>query len=134
MLIPSVRESVPLCQHFACKHHLANMALSGKNSIPLLIPFDSSKFDPPLISLSPNSDVALNHFGLGDDLLPCLHALVRTVCSSHWEAILRAAPWSLTFEQASNLSQVLSSDLKAAAVPSTMTMVLLSLFQISDEY
>ncbi|KAI6032449.1 hypothetical protein EDC04DRAFT_2605189 [Pisolithus marmoratus] len=39
-------------------------------------------------------------------------ALVGTVHSSHWEVVLRAMPWNLTYEQASNLSRALLADIK----------------------
>ena len=82
-------------------------------SIPLVTaPSDAQAQGPPLISLGPNTDAILDRFSLGDDLLPRLHTLVGTIRSSHWEAVLRAAPWNLTYEQASNLSNALSADLK----------------------
>ena len=75
-------------------------------------PSDTSAASPVLISIGPNSNAVLDRFGLGDDLLPRLHTLVRTTCSSHWEAVLRSSPWNLTPKQALNLSRALSADLK----------------------
>lgn len=100
ILTPSAKQPV-LHQRFARKHHFAEVAL---NSIPLVLPSDPLELGPLLVSLGPNSDVILNRFDLGDHLLPRLHVLVRTVCNGHWKATLRATPWNLTFEQASNLS------------------------------
>ncbi|KAF8131400.1 hypothetical protein EV363DRAFT_1165026 [Boletus edulis] len=62
-----------------------------------------------LISIGPKTDATLDQFGLGDDLLPRLHVLVRTVRSSRWEATLRT--WDLSSDQATNLSCALRTDL-----------------------
>jgi len=69
-------------------------------------------FDQALVSIGPNSDAVLNRFNLGDDLLPCLCNLIGTVRSSHWEAVLRSSPWSLSYKEAANLSAALCADLK----------------------
>ncbi|KIK18696.1 hypothetical protein PISMIDRAFT_108977 [Pisolithus microcarpus 441] len=90
--------------------YTANTNLS--EPIPLVISPDQSAFGSLLVSIGPSTDAVLDHFGLEDDLLPRLHILVGTVHSSCWEAILRAVPWNLTYEQASNLSRALLADIK----------------------
>lgn len=65
---------------------------------------------PPLISIGPNTDTAIDRFQLGDNLLPKLHVLVRTVSSSRWESVFRSEKWDLTYEQASVLSKALLAD------------------------
>ena len=64
---------------------------------------------PPLISISPHSDMALDKFKPGDKLLPCLHVLLTTVHSSHWEDTL-TSEWKLSHEQAVFLTKVLLID------------------------
>jgi len=95
----------------------ADMFLYGDNikfsePFSVVIPADSPVSDSPLISMGPNTDAVLDRFNLGDDILPRLHLLVSMVRSSRWEAVLRSTPWDLTYEQASNLSNALVSDLK----------------------
>ena len=80
--------------------------------IPLVFPADRSMFDQALVSIGPNSDAVLDRFNLGDDLLPRLCNLIGTVWSSRWEAVLRSSPWSLSYEEAENLSATLCADLK----------------------
>ncbi|KIK76927.1 hypothetical protein PAXRUDRAFT_168396, partial [Paxillus rubicundulus Ve08.2h10] len=63
-------------------------------------------------SIGPNSDAMLDRFNLGDELLPHLHRLLRTVCNTHWEVTLRSPPWNLTYKQASNLVWALCTDLQ----------------------
>jgi hypothetical protein len=77
----------------------------------------------PLISIGLYTDTVLDRFGLDDQILPELHLLVSSVHSSRWEAVLQSPKWKLTYEQASNLSRVLYSDLhsnKAMLVKSTV--------------
>lgn len=64
----------------------------------------------PLISIGPHSDAVLDRFGLDDHILPKLHQLIGSVRSSRWEAVLQSPKWNLTYEQASNLSRALNSD------------------------
>ncbi|OJA17339.1 hypothetical protein AZE42_11432, partial [Rhizopogon vesiculosus] len=78
----------------------------------------SSEFSPapklslsPLISIGPNTDVILDHFKLGDNILPKLHLLIMTVCSSRWEERLRSPAWDLNYEQAFKLAAALHMDL-----------------------
>lgn len=65
----------------------------------------------PLISIGLHTDTVLDRFGLDDQILPELHQLVGSVRSSRWEAVLQSPKWKLTYEQASNLSRALHSDL-----------------------
>ncbi|KAI6023265.1 hypothetical protein PISMIDRAFT_118343 [Pisolithus microcarpus 441] len=132
--IPSTRKlqslgtlSTSLHQRSTCHCHPADAFLYPTTAIslepisPVTAP-DQSVLGLPLISVGPNMDAILDCFGLGDDLLPRLHVLVRTVCSSHWEVVLRATPWSLTYEQASNLSRVLLADIKGTPEFHIMTV------------
>lgn len=124
ILTPSGKKPPPLRQRSARKRRLADAFLNVADEnfsepIPLVIPSDTSDLGPPLISLGPNTDAVLDRFDLGDKLLPRLHVFVRTVRSSRWEAALRTAPWSLTFEQAANLSRALLADLQGTPVFST---------------
>lgn len=73
---------------------------------------DVQKFDPPLISIGPNTDSALDRFNLGDELLPKLRVLVSTVRSSRWESVFRSQQWDLTYDQALVLSRALLTDLQ----------------------
>lgn len=96
------------------QHHPADAFLYVEEDtapISLVIP-DSWAPISPLISIGPNTDAVLDHFNLGDDILPCLYTLIGSAHSSQWEAVLRSSPWDLTFEQASNLSNALLADLK----------------------
>ncbi|KIK11773.1 hypothetical protein PISMIDRAFT_19241 [Pisolithus microcarpus 441] len=79
---------------------------------PLSISPDQLAPSSLLISIGPNTDAVLDRFSLGDEVLPRLHVLVGTVRSSCWEVVLRAKPWNLTYEQASNLSRALLADIK----------------------
>jgi len=79
--------------------YMANEKLA--EPIPPVVPPDLLALHSPLISLGPNTDAVLDRFSLGDELLPRLHILVKTVRSSRWEAVLRVAPWNLTY----NVSQ-----------------------------
>jgi len=56
--------------------------------------------------------MALNKFKLGDKLLPCLHILLATVCSSHWEDTL-TSEWKLSHEQAVFLTRTLLVDVNS---------------------
>jgi hypothetical protein len=101
------------------KRRLADVFLASTDEIlpepiPLVIPSpsESSAPGPPLISLGPNTDAILDQFHLGDQLLPRLHTLIRTVRDTHWEAVLSSVPWKLTKEQASHLASALAADLK----------------------
>ncbi|KAG6377664.1 hypothetical protein JVT61DRAFT_14429 [Boletus reticuloceps] len=64
----------------------------------------------PILSIGPNSDVVLDRFNFGDELIPGLRKLVETTWDTRWEAKLHEALWNLTFEQAFNLSRTLSAD------------------------
>ncbi|KIK79121.1 hypothetical protein PAXRUDRAFT_162148 [Paxillus rubicundulus Ve08.2h10] len=92
----------------------------------LILPDPLQVVNGPLISIGPSSDPVLDLFGLGDTLLLKLHTLIGSICSSHWEVPLRLSPWNLTYEKASNLSQVLFADLQ---VPAT-TLVMQPKFSI----
>ncbi|KAG6372114.1 hypothetical protein JVT61DRAFT_8828 [Boletus reticuloceps] len=81
---------------------------------PLMVSSDSSPPGSALISIGFHSDAVLEWFKLGDDILPRLHKLITTVRSSRWEAVLVAAPWNMSREQAFNLSRALSADLKGS--------------------
>lgn len=63
--------------------------------------------EAPLISLGPHTDAILDRFKMDDAVLLRLHRLVRSVCSSCWEAVLRSPKWDLTYEQASNLARAI---------------------------
>ncbi|KAN0087912.1 hypothetical protein V8E55_006533 [Tylopilus felleus] len=93
----------------------------------LVIPDMTAMRGPPLTSLGANTDAVIDHFDLGDKLLPRLQVFIRTVHSSHWEAVLRVAPWNLTYEQASHLARVLAMDLSATVITpvATFTVCLL---------
>ncbi|KAG1835967.1 hypothetical protein DFJ58DRAFT_735336 [Suillus subalutaceus] len=71
----------------------------------------TASFGVPLISIGPHTDAVLDRFGLDDQVLPKLHQLIGSIRSSRWEAVLRSPKWNLTYEQASNLSRSLHSDL-----------------------
>ena len=96
--VQSVATPKSFCQHH--QHHcLEAFPLPDKEvfSDPISVePSDTSAAGPVLISIGPNSDAILDRFGLGDNLLPRLHTLVRTARSSRWEAVLRPSPWHLT--------------------------------------
>ncbi|KAG1825139.1 hypothetical protein DFJ58DRAFT_738592 [Suillus subalutaceus] len=68
--------------------------------------------ETPLISIGPNTDVALDRLKLGDENLPRLHSLVGSVGSSRWEAVLSSPAWDLTYEKASILANALLADLQ----------------------
>ncbi|KAG1855813.1 hypothetical protein C8R48DRAFT_675149 [Suillus tomentosus] len=67
---------------------------------------------PPIISIGPHTDAVLDHFKMGDDVIPKLRELMSTVRSSRWEVILRSQKWDFTFEQAANLVKTLNTDLR----------------------
>ncbi|KAG2155232.1 uncharacterized protein EDB93DRAFT_1101805 [Suillus bovinus] len=71
-----------------------------------------TSFTPPLISLGPHTDAVLDRFKMDDMMLLRLHAFIRSIRSSHWEAVLRSPKWDLTYEQASNLARALLVDLQ----------------------
>lgn len=77
----------------------------------------------PLISIGPHSDAVLDRFGLDDHILPKLHQLIGSVRSSRWEAVLQSPKWNLTYEQASNLSRALNSDVHSNRAMPTNTKV-----------
>ncbi|KAG2337006.1 hypothetical protein BDR05DRAFT_952936 [Suillus weaverae] len=72
----------------------------------------ATNFNLLLISIGPNMDAILDRFKLGDEVLPKLHVLIQTVCSSYWESVLRALAWDLPYEQAALLSRALLADLQ----------------------
>lgn len=78
------------------------------------LPHDATIFPPPLISIGPNSDAALDRFKLRDEILPKLRKLVGTVRSSRWESEFRSQAWDLTYEQAFVLSRALLADVQGA--------------------
>jgi hypothetical protein len=80
-------------------------------------------FVPPLISIGPNTDTALDRFNLGDDLLPKLRVLISTVRSSRWESVFRSQKWDLTYEQASFLSRALLADLQGMPLNANVAKV-----------
>ncbi|KIK31768.1 hypothetical protein CY34DRAFT_19590, partial [Suillus luteus UH-Slu-Lm8-n1] len=71
----------------------------------------AASFRTPLISIGPHTDAVLDRFGLDDQVLLKLHQLIGSIRSSRWEAVFRSPKWDLTYEQASNLSRSLHSDL-----------------------
>ncbi|KAI6016429.1 hypothetical protein PISMIDRAFT_117540 [Pisolithus microcarpus 441] len=75
---------------------------------------DGEKFSLPLISIGPDSDTIIDHFGLEDQILLQLHSLLGTVCSSHWEAILKSPEWGLHADQASILADTLLKDIQGS--------------------
>lgn len=62
----------------------------------------AASFTSPLISLGPHTDAVLDRFKMDNTILLRLHALVGSVRSSHWEAVLRSPKWDLMYEQAWN--------------------------------
>ncbi|KAG6372660.1 hypothetical protein JVT61DRAFT_7412 [Boletus reticuloceps] len=66
------------------------------------------------------TSATLDRFNFGDELIPSLRKLVETTRDTRWEAKLHEAPWNLTFEQAFNLSRVLSADLCSDTPPRDM--------------
>ncbi|KIK13750.1 hypothetical protein PISMIDRAFT_118264 [Pisolithus microcarpus 441] len=122
--IPSIKKPQPpgtlttsLCQRSTHQRCPADAFLNAANTLsldptPLSISPDQSAPSSLLISIGPNTDAILDCFSLGDEVLPHLYVLVGTVHSSHWEVVLRAKPWNLTYEQASNLSRALLADIK----------------------
>lgn len=68
--------------------------------------------ETPLISIGPNTDVALDRLKMGDENLPRLRSLVGSVRSSRWEAVLRSPAWDLTYDKASILADALLADLQ----------------------
>ncbi|KAI6011955.1 hypothetical protein EDC04DRAFT_2905128 [Pisolithus marmoratus] len=122
--IPSVKKPQPpstptaslhqcsICQCCPADAFLNAVNTPSLDSTLLAIFPDQLALSSPLISIGPNTDAVLNCFSLGDELLPHLHLLVGTVHSSHWEVVLRAKLWNLTYEQASNLSRALLADIK----------------------
>ncbi|KAF8123535.1 hypothetical protein EV363DRAFT_1403791 [Boletus edulis] len=121
LLSPSaaIREAItPIQLRIVRKRRLADAFLDSSadkilsGPIPLVIPPGSPALGPPLISLGPNTDAVLDRFRLGDQLLPRLHTLVRTVRDTRWKAVLSTAPWNLTHESATCLANALAADLK----------------------
>jgi hypothetical protein len=82
---------------------------------PTLSLHDRPKFCPPLISIGPHSDVVLDKFKLGDDILPRLHTLLGTVRSSLWEDVLKSPEWNLSREQAVFLTRALLADVNGTS-------------------
>ncbi|KAI6037393.1 hypothetical protein BKA83DRAFT_4120876 [Pisolithus microcarpus] len=122
--VPSIKKPQPpgmptasLCQRSTHQRRPADAFLNAANTLsldptPLSISPDQLAPSSLLISIGPNTDAVLDRFSLGDEVLPHLQVLVGTVCSSRWEVVLRAKPWNLTYEQASNLSRALLADIK----------------------
>ncbi|KAI6012301.1 hypothetical protein BKA83DRAFT_16703, partial [Pisolithus microcarpus] len=122
--VPSIKKPQPpgmpttsLHQCSTRQRRPADAFLNAANTLsldptPLSISPDQLAPSSLLISIGPNTDAILDRFSLGDEVLPRLHVLVGTVRSSRWEVVLRAKPWNLTYEQASNLSRALLADIK----------------------
>ncbi|KAJ8584816.1 hypothetical protein M405DRAFT_844924 [Rhizopogon salebrosus TDB-379] len=70
----------------------------------------------PLISIGSNTDTMLDRLKLGDEILPELQVLVRTVHSSRWEAVFMSLKWNLACGQAAMLSNALLADLQVGMV------------------
>ncbi|KAG2108907.1 uncharacterized protein F5147DRAFT_652503 [Suillus discolor] len=69
-----------------------------------------------------NTDTFLLNAAQQDDhILPKLHQLIGSIRSSHWEAVLQSLKWNLTYEQASNLSRALNSDIHSNRAMPTYT-------------
>ncbi|KAI5983571.1 hypothetical protein EDC04DRAFT_2616121 [Pisolithus marmoratus] len=99
-----------LHQHSICQCHPADAFLNAVNtpsldSTLLVISPDQLVLSSPLISIGPNTDADSITLVLEMNYFLALH-------SSCWEVVLRAKPWNLTYEQASNLSRVLLADIK----------------------
>lgn len=120
--------STTTCQHSACKHHPANtfqFIIKGILAKPILLAIlpDLPALDIPLISLGANTDAILNCFGLSDQLLLCLHKLVRTIYNIYWKVMLVAMLWNLTYKQASNLSKALLVDFQGKSFDQTVRFI-----------
>jgi hypothetical protein len=61
-------------------------------------------------------DTIIDRFKMDDTVLLKLHQLIRSVCSSHWEAVLHSPKWDLTYEEASNLTHALIADIQGTTV------------------
>ena len=54
----------------------------------------------------------LSCFNLDDLLIPHLHVLAKSVCSSKWESTMCTAKWGLTYKQAMNISKAMEVDIE----------------------
>ncbi|KAG2112651.1 uncharacterized protein F5147DRAFT_650807 [Suillus discolor] len=66
----------------------------------------------PLVVTHTESNATLDQLNLGDKNVLKLQTLIGTICSSHWEAILRSLAWDLKYEKAAILSSALLADLQ----------------------
>jgi hypothetical protein len=85
----------------------------------------ATSFGSPLISIGSNTDAMLDRLKLGDEILPELRALVRTVRSSRWEAVFMSPKWNLARGQAAMLSNALLADLQVGMVPFSPDAIIL---------
>jgi hypothetical protein len=69
-------------------------------------------FQGAIISIGPHTDAALDRFGLGDNLVPCLCVLTRTIHDTKWEWTLQTVHWGLSYEQAVNLADAMKHDIR----------------------
>lgn len=65
-----------------------------------------------IISIGPQTEAVLNHFGLDDSLVLDLRGMAQTIRSSRWEATL-CSKWGLPPDQAAKLSNALLADIQA---------------------
>ncbi|KAF9234798.1 hypothetical protein BU15DRAFT_78718 [Melanogaster broomeanus] len=105
-----------------CQHHLADAFLlpTRTNQENISAPLSSStlllslqghpKFSALLISIGSHSDMVLDQFELGDEILPRLNVLLLTVHNSRWQAVLMSPEWNLPQEQAAALARGLLID------------------------
>jgi len=85
----------------------------------------------PLISIGPNTNAALDQLELGDEILPKLRALARTVRSSRWEAVFMSPKWNLAPGHAAILSNALLADLQVGIAPFNPDAIILKVRHVS---
>ena len=63
-----------------------------------------------IISISTNTDQAIDQFNLPHHVIPQLHVLGGAIQSSKWQVTLQGPGWGLTPEQAISVSRVMIAD------------------------
>ncbi|KAG1884168.1 hypothetical protein F4604DRAFT_1920019 [Suillus subluteus] len=104
-----------------CRHRHADTFFSDGLKVPGP-EIEAPSSVAPLISIGPHTDAIIDRFKMDDTVLLRLHQLIRSVCSSRWEAVLHSPEWNLTYEEVSKLTHALIADIQGTAV---ITKVLL---------
>jgi hypothetical protein len=79
-------------------------------------------FGGAIISIGPQTDAALQHFGFSDRMIPRLRVLMQNSKSTAWKARLNSDEFGMTLEQAKNIARAMENDITGKPIVSNKSV------------